>query len=71
VTLLVVAAALSASVAAAKDIRFIAFEMAKERAIWQPGAIVINQAADLKDPLYFVLENPTTTEHEFAVGGCS
>ncbi|MEW6248101.1 MAG: hypothetical protein AB1555_15510 [Nitrospirota bacterium] len=69
VSLLVVASALSAEVASAKEIRFIAQEMAKERAIWQPGTIVIDQKTDLKEPLYFVLENPTGTDHEFAVGG--
>ncbi|ALA59428.1 hypothetical protein [Nitrospira moscoviensis] len=67
--LLVGAATLSAGVASARDVTFIAQELAKDRAIWQPGMVMMDQRQDLKEPLFFVLENPTGTEHEFAVGG--
>jgi hypothetical protein len=67
--LLVGAATFSVGVASARDAMFIAQELAKDRAIWQPGMVVIDQRQDLKEPLFFVLENPTGTEHEFAVGG--
>lgn len=55
--------------ASAKEIRFIASGIATERAIWQPGMVMIDQKNDLKEPLYFILENPTETDHEFAVHG--
>lgn len=55
--------------ASAKDVRFIAREPAPDRAIWHPGAVMIDQKKDLKEALYFILENPTGTEHEFAVHG--
>lgn len=55
--------------ASAKEIRFIAGEPATDRSIWQPGAGVIDQKNDLKEPLYFILENPTGTDHESAVHG--
>lgn len=55
--------------ASAKDIRFIAQEPAADRAIWAPGAVLIDQENDLKEPLYFILENPTSTDHDFAVHG--
>jgi hypothetical protein len=67
--LLMGTATLSVSVASARDVTFIAQELAKERAIWQPGMIVIDQRQDLKEPLVFVLENPSGTDHEFAVRG--
>jgi hypothetical protein len=53
----------------AKDIRFIAQEPAPDRAIWAPSAVVIDQKNDLKEPLNFILENPTGTDHDFAVHG--
>lgn len=53
----------------AKDIRFIAQDIAKDRAIWQPGVIKIDQKNDLGERLFFILENPTGTDHEFAVQG--
>jgi len=37
--------------------------------LWVPTAIHINQKQDLGEPLYFILENPTDTDHEFAVHG--
>jgi hypothetical protein len=55
--------------ASAKDIRFIAQEAAPERAIWAPSAVMIDQKNDLKEPLFFILENPTGTDHDFAVNG--
>ena len=55
--------------ASAKDIRFIAQEPAPDRAIWAPSAVLIDQENDLKEPLYFILENPTSTDHDFAVHG--
>jgi hypothetical protein len=54
--------------ALAKEQRFVAQELGKG-AIWQPSTVVIEQKRDLKEPLYFVLENPTSIEHEFAVSG--
>ena len=63
--------------AEAKELRFIAQELAKgkgafeigEIEIWLPNAVVIDQREDLKEPLWFVLENPTSIDHEFSVGG--
>jgi hypothetical protein len=55
--------------ASAKDFRFIAQEPAPDRAIWAPSAVLIDQENDLKEPVYFVLENPTGTDHDFAVHG--
>ena len=37
--------------------------------IWLPNAVVIDQKEDLKEPMWFVLENPTGIDHEFSVGG--
>lgn len=55
--------------AAAKEIRFIAHEPVSDRAIWSPGAVKIDQKKDLTEPLYFILENPTGADHDFAVHG--
>ena len=55
--------------ASAKDIRFIAQEPPPDRAIWAPSTVLIDQENDLKEPLYFILENPTATDHDFAVHG--
>lgn len=44
------------------------FEMG-ETEIWLPTAVVIDQKEDLKEPLWFVVKNPTGVDHEFAVGG--
>lgn len=56
-------------IASAKDFRFIAQEPASDRAIWAPSVVLIDQEDDLKEPVYFILENPTGTDHEFAVHG--
>jgi hypothetical protein len=63
--------------AEAKEFTFIAQELGKgmgaiemgEQEIWLPTAVVIDQKEDLNSPLWFVLENPTAVDHEFAVGG--
>jgi hypothetical protein len=55
--------------ASAKDFRFIASALAPDRAIWLPGMVMIDQQKDLGEPLFFVLENPTESDHEFAVHG--
>jgi hypothetical protein len=55
--------------ASAKEIRFIAHEPVSDRAIWSPGAVKIDQKKDLKEPLFFILENPTGADHDFAVHG--
>ena len=65
---LVVVMVYGSSEALAKEFRFVAQELGKG-AIWQPTTVVIEQKNDLKEPLYFVLENPTSMEHEFAVSG--
>ena len=36
---------------------------------WGPSQVTIDQKTDLKEPLYFILENTTGTDHEFAVHG--
>ena len=58
----------------AKEIRFIVSDVGEgqdrsNRKVWVPGVVLIDQKADLGEPLYFVLENPTETDHEFAVHG--
>ena len=59
----------------AKEIRFIVGDVPGEgqnranQAIWTPSEVLIDQKADLGEPLYFVLENPTGTVHEFVVHG--
>jgi hypothetical protein len=55
--------------ASAKEIRFIASGVVQDRAIWLPGAVMIDQKKDLGEPLYFILENRTDTDHEFAIHG--
>lgn len=63
--------------AEAKEFKFTAQELAKgkgpfemgEIEIWLPNAVVIDQKEDLKEPLWFVLENPTGIDHDFSVGG--
>jgi hypothetical protein len=45
-----------------------AFEMG-ETEIWLPTAMVIDQKEDLKEPVWFVVKNPTGVDHEFAVWG--
>lgn len=59
-------------VASAKEFMFRAQELGGpggKGEVWLPSSIVIDQKVDLGEPLYFILENPTPTEHEFAVGG--
>ena len=60
----------------AKEIRFIVSDVGEgqgrsNRKVWAPGTVSIDQKADLGEPLYFVLENPTDTDHEFVVHGLS
>ncbi|MCS6306145.1 MAG: hypothetical protein H8K07_21150 [Nitrospira sp.] len=42
---------------------------AGETKIWLPPAVVIDQKEDLNEPLWFIVQNPTGIDHEFAVGG--
>jgi hypothetical protein len=61
---------LFAGPALAREFRFIAGEIAPDRAVWHPEVLMIEQTTDLnKDGLVFVLENPTSVEHEFMVPG--
>lgn len=63
--------------AEAKEFKFTAQELAKGKKpiepggieIWLPNSVVIDQKEDLNEPIWFVLENPTGIDHEFAVGG--
>ena len=63
--------------AEAKEFKFTAQELATGKGafeigdieIWLPNAVVIDQKEDLKEPLWFVFENPTGVDHEFSVGG--
>ena len=59
-------------VASAKEFTFRAQELGGpggKGEVWLPSSVVIDQKADLGEPLYFVLQNPTPTDHEFAIGG--
>jgi len=42
---------------------------AGETKIWLPPVVVIDQKEDLNEPLWFIVQNPTGIDHEFAVGG--
>ena len=61
----------------AKEFWFEAQELGKEKGvfemgeteIWLPTTVVIDQKEDLDEPLWFVVQNPTGIDHEFAVGG--
>ncbi|WHZ27882.1 MAG: hypothetical protein OJF51_002679 [Nitrospira sp.] len=61
----------------AKEFWFEAQELGKEKGvfemgeteIWLPTAVVIDQKEDLNEPLWFVVQNSTGIDHEFAVGG--
>ena len=61
----------------AKDFVFVAQEWGKEGGpfemgemeVWLPNAVVINQKEDLGEPLWFVIQNPTGIDHEFAIWG--
>jgi len=63
--------------AEAKEFWFVAEELGKgkgaiemgETEIWLPNAVIINQKEDLNEPLWFVIQNPTGVDHEFAVWG--
>lgn len=63
--------------AGAKEYWFAAQELGKEKGvfemeqteIWLPTAVVIDQKEDLNEPLWFVVQNPTGIDHEFAAGG--
>ena len=57
--------------ASAKDIRFIAQQPDPKvkQLSWSPTEVTIDQKNDLNEPLYFILENPTGVDHEFAVHG--
>ena len=65
------------SEAPAKEFWFEAQELDKEKGvfearetkIWLPPAVVIDQKEDLNEPLWFIVQNPTGIDHEFAVGG--
>ena len=65
--------------AGAKEFRFAAQELDKgksvsemgETEIWLPPTLVIDQKEDLNEPLWFVVQNPTGIDHEFAVEGLS
>jgi hypothetical protein len=64
-------------VAWAKEFSFEAQELGKgkgpfemgETEIWLPTAVIIDQKKDLNEPLWFVINNPTDIDHEFAVEG--
>jgi len=61
----------------AKEFVFIAQELGKEKGVfemgetevWLPNAVVINQKEDLNEPLWFIIQNPTGIDHEFAIWG--
>lgn len=63
--------------ARAKEFWFVAQELGQEKGtfemgeteIWLPNAVIIDQKEDLDEPLWFVLQNPTDVDHEFAVWG--
>lgn len=57
--------------ALATEFRWVATQIAPDRAIWQPSLVLIDNKTDLQDGLVFVLENPTPTLHVFAVHGLS
>lgn len=63
--------------AQAKEFLFVAQELGKgkgafemgETEIWLPNAVIINQKEDLNEPLWFIIQNPTGIDHEFAIWG--
>jgi len=63
--------------AEAKEFVFVAQELGKEKGvfemgeteIWLPSAVIINQKEDLNEPLWFIIQNPTGIDHEFAIWG--
>lgn len=68
-TAILVAAPYASSIATAAEIHFVASELSKDHAIWHPSSVIIDNKTDLREGLVFVLENPTSTEHAFAVRG--
>lgn len=54
--------------AQAGEFRWVASEMPARWAIWQPSQVIMEDE-DLKGGLTFILENPSTEEHAFAVRG--
>lgn len=69
------AAGVGLSEAPAKEFWFEAQELeqggvaAGETDIWLPPAVVIDQKEDLNEPVWFIVQNPTGIDHEFAVRG--
>jgi hypothetical protein len=63
--------------AGAKEFWFVAQELGKgkgafemgETEVWLPNTVIINQKEDLNEPLWFIVQNPTGIDHEFAVWG--
>lgn len=55
--------------ATAAEIHFVAGEVSKDRPIWHPQTVIIDESIDLSTGMVFVLENPTDTKHGFAVTG--
>jgi hypothetical protein len=59
------------STALAGEFRFVATQIAPDRAIWQPSLVLIDNKTDLDGGLVFILENRTQAAHGFAVEGLS
>lgn len=57
--------------ALAGEVRFVASQIAADRAIWQPSLVLIDNTVDLEGGLVFVLENGTADTHVFVVEGLS
>ena len=63
--------------AGAKEFVFFAQELGKGKGVfemgdtevWLPNSVIINQKEDLNEPLWFVIQNPTGIDHEFAIWG--
>lgn len=51
------------------EFRFIAQDLEGKNAIWLPSVVVIATPTDIAGGLVFEVENPTNTEHAFAVHG--
>lgn len=60
---------LAAGPANAAELRFIVGELSKEGAIWHPNMVFIDSTLNLKEGLFFILENPTDKAHSFVVEG--
>lgn len=73
VLVFVVSVGIVDGIASAKEFTFRAQQLggpSGKGEIWLPNSVVIDQKTDLGEPLYFILQNPTGEDHEFAVGGC-